>query len=110
MQSKIEQRVMANVGAVYTARALTGATALKVYVLILSLWTVGRLVWVSRVLDNFVAIEKNGIGAAFNYALYAIGHTHVGVQVALLLAAAAFVMLVVDAVKSLSASQQHYSF
>jgi hypothetical protein len=100
--SKIEQQVMASVGVIYTARMLTNATALKVYALVLSVWGIGRLVWVSKVLSNFWAVEKNGIGSVSNYLLYAVEHTHLTVQLALLVAAVAFVGLVVDAARSLS--------
>ncbi len=105
MQSKIEQQVMAGVGVIYTARMLTGLTALKIYALILSVWGIGRLVWVSKVFDNFFAVEKNGVGAIFNYLLVAVEHTHLAVQLTLLVAALAFVSLMVDFVKSVSMSR-----
>src|SRR5438128_730337 len=94
--TNIEKRVMASVGSVYLARTLTNTTALKVYALILSVWAIGRLVWVSKVFENFFAIEKNGIGAIFNYAVSAITHTHVSVLLMLLIAAVAFTSLVTE--------------
>lgn len=102
MTSKIEQQVMAGVGAIYVARTLTNTTALKIYALILSVWMFGRLVWVSKVFNNFFAVEKNGFGAISNYLLYAVLHTHLAVQLTLLVAAVAFIGLVIDAVRSLA--------
>ncbi|HEY5382947.1 MAG TPA: hypothetical protein VIJ88_00070 [Candidatus Paceibacterota bacterium] len=105
--SKIEQQVMASVGVVYTMRKLTELTALKIYALILSIWAIGRLVWVSKVFDNFFMVEKSGIGAISNYLLYAVEHTHLAVQLTLFVAALAAVSLLVDAVRSLSASHRY---
>lgn len=102
MTSKIERQVMAGVGSIYIARTLTNTTALKIYALILSVWMFGRLVWVSKVFDNFFAVEKNGVGSVGNYLLYAIEHTHLAVQLTLLVAAVAFIGLVIDTVRSLA--------
>jgi aspartate/tyrosine/aromatic aminotransferase len=108
--SPIERQVMASVGAVYFARTLTGTTALKVYAFILSMWVVGRLVWVSKVFANFVMVEKGGLSAMSNFVLYAVEHAHLGVQLALLVAAVAFVSLVVEAARKLSEPAHFYSF
>jgi hypothetical protein len=102
MSSKIEQQVMASVGVIYTARTLINTTALKLNALVLSVWMIGRLVWVSKVFDNFFTVEKSGIGSVSNYLLYAVEHTHVAVQLTLFVAAIAFIGLVVDAVRSLT--------
>jgi hypothetical protein len=94
--SNIERQVMASVGTIYTARALTSVTALKVYIFILSIWGVGKLVWVSKVFENFWAVEKNGLGAIFNYFVSAFTHAHVSVLLVLLVGAVAFTSLVTD--------------
>lgn len=101
--SSIERRVMASVGVIYIAHAITGITALKVYALILSVWGIGRLVWVSRVFDNFFMVEKHGLGAISNYLLVALEHTNIAVQLTLFVAALAFVSLLVDFVRAVSA-------
>ncbi len=101
---------MASVGTIYTWRMLTSLTALKIYALILSIWAIGRLVWVSKVFDNFMQVEKNGIGAIINYLLYAVEHTHLAVQVTLLVAALAAASLLVDAIRSLRTPSHTYSF
>jgi hypothetical protein len=108
--STIERNVMASVGAVYFARTLTGTTALKVYAFILSMWVVGRLVWVSKVFENFATVEKGGLASMSNFVLYAVEHTHLGVQIALLVAAIAFVSLAVDTVRKLAEPTHSYSF
>lgn len=107
--STIERQVMASVGTIYAARQLTSLTALKVYALILSLWGIGRLVWVSKIFANFMQVEKSGAGAITNYTLYAVEHTHLAVQLALLVAIVAAVSLALDAVRSLS-NQFRFSF
>ncbi len=101
---------MASVGTVYATRQLTSTAALKVYALILSLWAVGRLVWVSKVFENFVQVEKSGIGAISNYMLYAVEHTHLAVQLALLVAILAAASLALDAIRSLGASESTLAF
>lgn len=107
MTSKIEQQVMAGVGAIYIARTLTNTTALKIYALILSIWMFGRLVWVTRVLQNFFAVEKGGLGSIYSYLLYAVEHTHLAVQITLAVALVAFVGLLVDAARSFSAAARY---
>ena len=93
---------MASVGTIYIGRTLTGTTALKLYALILSVWMLGRLVWVSKILQNFWGVEKNGLGSISNYLLYAVEHTHLAVQLTLLVAAVAFISLAIDTVRSFS--------
>src|SRR3989338_946384 len=80
MASKIEQQVMAGVGVVYAFRQLTGATALKLYVCALSLYGIGRLVWVSRVWENLAHV---GVQNSLQFAVSAIINTHLPVQIAL---------------------------
>ena len=105
MRSKIEQQVMASVAVIYAARALTSRTALEFYVFFLSVWGIGRLVWVSKVFENFSLVEKQGLGAMSNYILYAVEHTHLAVQLTLLVAAVALISLVIDLVRSVSSPQ-----
>lgn len=93
---------MASVAVIYTARKLLSRTALELYVFAASAVVLWRLVWVHKVFDNFFAVEKSGLGAMSNYLLFAIQHTNVAVQLTLLVAAVAFVALLVDFVKSAS--------
>ena len=91
--SKISTQVMAAVAVIYAARALLSATALKLYVLLASVWAVARLVWVAKVFENLEAVEKSGVAAAANFALTAITHAHPSVQATLAVGAVALVSL-----------------
>ena len=93
MASKIEQQVMAGVGVVYAFRQLTGATALKLYVCALSLYGIGRLVWVSRVFQNWANV---GLQGSLEFVSAAIMNTHLPVQIALAVLFIAALSLVRD--------------
>jgi hypothetical protein len=94
--SNTTQKVMASVLVIYTMRTLFGATAFKVYALLLSVWGIGRLVWVSKVFENFAVVEKSGVQAVGNFVLTALTHAHVEVQLVLFVALLAGVSLVFD--------------
>ena len=96
MQSKIERQVMASVGVVHTARRALSATALKLYALVASVYALGILVWVSKIEENLLNVANQGLLAVGNYVLYAAFHTSVAVQLILVIAAVAFISLVVD--------------
>lgn len=98
--SKIEQQVMASVGAIYLARTLVGATALKLYALLLSVWGIGKLVWVSKVFENLAVAEQSGIQAVGNFILVALSHAQFGVQIALVVAVIAAVSLFLDVTRT----------
>jgi hypothetical protein len=108
-QINIEQRVMANVGVIYSTRKVFSTTALKAYVLVLSALALWRLVWVTKVMQNFAIVEKNGIAAVGNYVVSAVVHTHPIVQVTLAVAAIAFILLFADLFRATSTKQQ-FSF
>ena len=108
--SNIERQVMAGVGTIYATRQLTSLTALKVYALILSLWGIGRLVWVSKIFTNFMQVEKNGIGSITTYALQAVEHTHLAVQLTLVVAIVAATSLALDAIRSLDSSKHTLAY
>jgi hypothetical protein len=110
MTTNIEQRVMANVGVIYGTRKAFGATALKAYVLVLSALALWKLVWVTKVMQNFATVEKNGIAALGNYALYAVVHTHPVVQLTLAVAAVAFVMLFADLFRATATPRQNLAY
>lgn len=80
MASNIEQKVMASVGIIYVARQLISGTALRIYVCLIALGLLGRLVWVERVVENFM---QSGVGNAFNFITSAILNTELPVQLAL---------------------------
>lgn len=109
MQSKIEQQVMASVAVVHTARRMVSATALKVYVLVASVYALGILVWVSRVEENFLQALNGGVLAVGNFVLAAFVNTSVGVQMASVIAILALGSLAIDLARSASA-RSRYAF
>ena len=108
--TNLEQRVMANVGIIYTARKVFSPTMLKLYVLVAATVAIWRLVWVTRVEQNFAHVMSGGAVAAFNYLAYAVLHTHLVVQITLAIAAVAFVMLVADLIRSATTPRQTLAY
>lgn len=98
--SKIEQQVLASVGVIHAARRAVSATALKLYALAASVYALGILVWVSKVEENLLNVMNGGILAVGNYALFAVTHTSVAVQAALVVAALALASLAADVSRS----------
>lgn len=98
--SKIQQNVMASVALIYAARTLLGPVALKFYVLLASVWGIGRLVWVSKVFENLAVAEKSGLTAVGNFALAAIEHASTSVLLVLVVAAVAACLLLFDVVRA----------
>jgi hypothetical protein len=101
--SRIEQKVMASVAAIHTGRVLTGTTALKLYISILTLWGLGQLVFVQRVVENFKAV---GLGGAGNFVLSALLHTDTLVQLTLAAFVVAMILLLRDIART-SAPQRY---
>src|SRR3989338_5596464 len=106
MTSKIEQQVMAGVGVIYTARQLVSATALKLYVCVLSLYGIGRLVWVSHVFENWANV---GLQGSLQFAASAVLNTHLPVQIALLVLVFAGVSLLLDFTRSVVSPRSTFS-
>jgi hypothetical protein len=94
--SNLEQKVMANVAMIYTARKMASKTALKLYVLTLSLAGIVFLVSLPHIADNFAHVAGGGVGSIAAFVLTAVISTTLIVQIALLLSAAAFVSIVAD--------------
>ena len=103
MQSKIEQQVMAGVGVIYAARQLLSATALKLYICVLSLYGIGRLVWVSNVFENWAHV---GLSGTAQFMTSAVLNTHLPVQMTLLVLMFAGVSLLLDLARSISAQRR----
>ncbi|MGH7141066.1 MAG: hypothetical protein ACREGH_00320 [Minisyncoccia bacterium] len=90
METDIERKVMASVGAIYVARRLTSRAAVRGYVLVASLGVIASVVSVPNVLHNLFSVGVAGLPI---FALTAVEHTTLLVQcglVAILLAAASF--------------------
>ncbi len=106
MQSKIEQQVMAGVGVIYAARQLVSATALKLYICVLSLYGIGRLVWVSHVFENWASV---GLQGTLQFATSAVLSTHLAVQLTLIVLVFAGVSLFLDFARSIGGSRSFAS-
>ncbi len=87
---------MASVRMIYAARKLITVTALKAYVLVAAILSIWKLVWVTRVEENFLHIANGGILAMGNFVLSAITHTSLVVQLVLFIAAFSFFLFVKD--------------
>jgi hypothetical protein len=109
MQSKIEQRVMASVGVIYGVKQLVSATAIKLYVLVASVWTLGALVWVARVEQNFMTALHGGLPKVLPYMEVALTHTSLYVQLALIVAAVAGISFLLDIVRGLTSRQTSFA-
>jgi uncharacterized membrane protein len=104
--SKIEERVMASVAVIYAVRKLASRTALKLYVLVLSLVGVVTLVSISNVTANFTNVAQNGVESVAAFLVAAVLGTTIMVQVALFLGTIAVFSLMVDAMRSFSSSSR----
>jgi hypothetical protein len=98
--SNLEQKVMANVGLIYTIRKMGGRTALKLYVMILSIIGIVFFVSVPHVVENFSLVAHGGVGSIATFVLAAVLGTTVAVQIALILSAAALASLIADYVRT----------
>lgn len=107
--NKIQTQVMASVAVIYALRTLLGPTALKLYVLVLSVWGIGRLVWISKVFENLSKVEKSGASAVGNFFLAAVEHTSTSVQLALAAAAIAALLLFFDVVRASAAGSGRFA-
>ena len=106
MQSKIEQQVMASVGVIYATRQLVSTTALKLYICVLSLYGIGRLVWVSHVFENWTNV---GLQGSLQFAPSAVLNTHLAVQMTLVVLMFAGVSLFLDFARGVSASNRSFA-
>lgn len=90
---------MASVGIIYTAYLLVSGTALKVYALVLSGWTLVQLTWVHKVFENWAHV---GLSGTPQFVTYAVMHAHLAVQLTLAVLLVAGVLLVRDMARSLA--------
>lgn len=98
-QSKIHTNVMRRVHTIHVLRPLMTTTALSTLAFLLALWGIGRQVWVAQVLNNMPSLADGA--AVMRFMLAAFAHTEFLVQALIVLALAAVLWLVSDAVKNL---------
>lgn len=98
--TKLEQKVMAGVAAVYIARRLKSPRALKAYTLFLSCVGILFFASVPNVLANFAHVGSTGLPAIGLFLFTAVMKTTAVVQIALVLGVVALVSLARDVVSS----------
>ncbi len=106
MQSTIERQVMASVGVIYTARAVLSPLALKLYAALGASVALWQLTWVHRVFENWANV---GLSGSAQFVAHAVAHTHLSVQVTLLVLAAAGLALAWDFVRPLARPQVRFA-
>lgn len=106
MTSNIERGVMASVSVIYGVKALISATALKLYVLAASGVALWQFTWVHRVFANWAQV---GWAGSWQFVSYAFLHTHLPVQIATLVAAAAVLSLIIDAARSFASPRATFA-
>jgi hypothetical protein len=94
-RSEIERVVMRRVHTVRMLRLVVNGASASALVLFLSLYAIGREVWVAKVLTN----GPEGLLGRLLYLEYAFLHTQVAVQVLTLLAVGAVVYLARETVR-----------
>lgn len=85
---------MANVVAIYAARTLVSATALKFYALVFSALGIAVFVSIPNVFANLVNVAGGGAGSVVFFVISAVLGTTLLVQLALALGAIAAISLV----------------
>lgn len=86
ISSACEQRIMRNVRRVWFTRRVLPFLALEVIVAVFALYTVGKRVWVARVVENahFSGWSFLGLRDVWEFATYAFMNTEFLVQFAIL--------------------------
>ena len=98
----IEKNVMTSVAVIYAVRRLMGATALKVYALLLSAAGIVFFVSLSNVLENFAVVASGGIASIGVFAVSAVLGTTLLVQLALFLGTLSLLSLCADALRTIT--------
>jgi hypothetical protein len=91
LSSRTSRVVMARVHTIHAVKTFMTTNVLAALVFAVSLWGIGREVWVSRVFQNMPSLQN--IPAVVQFYLAAFHDTRTIVQVLALLTAAAFVWL-----------------
>jgi hypothetical protein len=99
VNSKIRTIVMGRVYAIHTLYILLSTTSLSVLVFAISLWSIGREVWVSRVFQNTPSLMN--ANAVLHFYLLAFLDTRSIVQALTLITAAAFLWFIGSTVSML---------
>lgn len=87
--SHLHTTVMRRVRAIHTLKSAASGVGVSVVMLVLSLYLIGREVWVARVWENMPSIAN--VDAFTRFFTYAFTHTHFSVQLLILVMIAAAV-------------------
>lgn len=107
MKSTVHTTVMRRVRTIHALRSASTGAGAAVLLLILSLYLIGREVWVARVWQNMPRIAN--VQAFARFFTYAFTHTHLSVQVLVLLVICAGLWFVREAARLLSAPARRYA-
>ncbi len=94
MKQPLRSKIMGGIYAVYLLRKAYSATAIKAYVLGISLGAMAFAVSLAHIVEN--ALRVKGITGLFDFAASAVLNTEMSVQLLLITAALAFVLMVRD--------------
>lgn len=90
---------MASVAVIHAARLAASRIALECYALALAAVALWQLTWVHKVFANWAQV---GLSGTWKFLSYAVLHTHLAVQLSLLVVAVAGIALVADALRALN--------
>jgi len=100
MESRIKRNVMKRVHMIHAVRPLTSVTALSVALLGVSLYAIGRTVFVAQIFRNMPAVQD--VPAVLRFFFSAFLHTEFLVQALTLVVLASALWMVRDALRTLS--------
>lgn len=98
-QSRIHTNVMRRVHIIHALQPLITTTALSTLAFLFALWGIGKQVWVAQVVQNMPSLADSAAFARFMLAAFA--NTEFVVQALVVIALAAVLWMVADALRSL---------
>lgn len=100
MQTTIHTNVMRRVRTIHALRSASTGAGASVLLLTLSLYLIGREVWVARVWENMPKLSH--LGSFVRFFTYAFTHTHPSVQLLVLLVIFAALWFVRELIRALN--------
>lgn len=107
MPTNIHKTVMRRVRTIHALRSASTGAGASILLLILSLYLIGREVWVARVWHNMPSIAD--VGSFATFFTYAFTHTRLSVQVLTLLAIFALLWLARECIRLISVPPHRYA-
>lgn len=94
----LRKSIMMRVYTLFVLRHLTSEKALGAFLVVSSLYVLGRFVFVAEVVKNILGVH--GVSSFFAYVVDAVTHTDMVVQATLLLIALGIVLIVRDTLRA----------